>query len=282
MKASTIIFSALLAAGSAIAAVTERGELASEWDPTSGLTKEQLKAFNDIIGEDTPECADKCTSDIDMSSVMPLCAQTDQDNENLPAEDYINAYSCICTDKIYLNAIFSCVMKGCAGNAEAIERMFGMEYVMCSLYGKTNLPKPATFLEEICIDKAGAPAALKLLEDGFKYSYAKSIPPTTATTYITKWAATQTAIPKTEVAAALKETRAALTCAAATGTAAVKSGSKTTSAGAAQQTNENGTTNGNGTNGGDAGSAAPGLAVGGSVWAMAIGAGFVGVLALAL
>ncbi|KAI5790578.1 hypothetical protein DFH27DRAFT_200516 [Peziza echinospora] len=58
MKASTIIFSALLAAGSAVAAISERAE-AGDWDPTQGLTKEQLKLFNGIIAEDTPACVDR-------------------------------------------------------------------------------------------------------------------------------------------------------------------------------------------------------------------------------
>lgn len=71
------------------------------------LTKEQMDKVDQI---EMPKCYDTCA--IGNSDYIPLCAHTDQDTPESEQEEAIaNSYSCICTDKLYLETQFSCLVK---------------------------------------------------------------------------------------------------------------------------------------------------------------------------
>jgi hypothetical protein len=100
--------------------------------------------------EDTeyPTCLDKCTSSaLDSLLAPPLCAITNQDESENEA-DILNAYACMCTDKIYISTVFKCVLKSCGS---AVPAAFQSFYGMCKYQSGTTFPEPEKFLSAVGI-----------------------------------------------------------------------------------------------------------------------------------
>lgn len=77
-------------------------------------TQDQMDKLKEYEGE-PPECMKKCDAQLfeDKETYIPLCAITDGStpSEEEPSDDLINSYSCMCTDRKYVEQKFSCLIR---------------------------------------------------------------------------------------------------------------------------------------------------------------------------
>jgi hypothetical protein len=85
---------------------------------------------------------------VETLSAPPLCGLTNQDVEENEA-DQKNAYSCMCTDKIFIGTVFKCILKTC--DSSDVNDAFQNFYGMCDMYGDTTFPAPDKFLSVVGI-----------------------------------------------------------------------------------------------------------------------------------
>ncbi|KAF8423925.1 hypothetical protein EV426DRAFT_113771 [Tirmania nivea] len=185
----------LLASGSAVYALPAADNLLDARD-VGDLTEEQSQKLDNLqLGE--PECARKCGNVRQNSNYMPLCALNDQsatEEENDP--DVKNAYSCLCTDKVYLAESMNCFVKSCGTNSTALDYVLSRQYGMCKLYAGINYPKPEVFLNDLCLlddvpKGATVPTGVSIVRLIWpEYTFAQDFPKKTATT----WAPSGTAL----------------------------------------------------------------------------------------
>lgn len=157
------------------------------------LTDEQMQRLEGLQ-VDLPVCVKKCQDARDSnpeSNYIPRCALTDQDTPEDEQEEAVkNAYSCMCTDKIFLADSLSCVVKNCASNSTAFDIALSSHYGMCKLYADIVYPKPETFLNDLCLlddvpKGVTVPTDVSIVKVIWPdYTFAKDFPEKTATTWV--------------------------------------------------------------------------------------------------
>ena len=77
------------------------------------LTEEQIEKINNSGAYEPPACIKKCGDRMDVEEknvYVPRCAISDQTAEE-DEDSVINSYSCICTDRQYIEQSISCIVK---------------------------------------------------------------------------------------------------------------------------------------------------------------------------
>lgn len=175
----------LLTSGSAVHSRHNAAHGLLEARSYADLTPDQITKIDGLINMDEPDCLHTCSPE----GYIPRCAMTD-DTEDEKPEVVSNAWSCLCTDKPFVEHLFSCVVKECSSNTTAFDLVFSMQYGSCKLYADINYPSPKAFLNDLCLlddlpKGASVPTAISLLKQIWPdYSYAKDFPKKTATTWV--------------------------------------------------------------------------------------------------
>ncbi|RPB26119.1 hypothetical protein L211DRAFT_835492 [Terfezia boudieri ATCC MYA-4762] len=181
----------LLTSSSAVYALPAADNMLNPRD-LGNLTKEQRQRL-DSLQVDQPQCVQKCADARQNNSepnYIPLCALNDQsttEEENDP--NVKNAYSCLCTDKVYVADSMACLVKNCGSNSTALDYALSSQYGMCKVYADINYPKPEVFLNDLCLlddmpKGATVPTDVSLVRFIWPdYTFAKDFPKKTATTW---------------------------------------------------------------------------------------------------
>lgn len=155
------------------------------------LTPDQLRKIDGLLELGEPECITTCSSEAynQTTNYIPRCAVTDDTKHEEP-EDVRNSWSCLCTDKPFLEGLFSCFVKECSSNTTDFDMVFSIQYGMCKVYADIILPSPKVFLNDLCLlddlpKGASIPTAVSLLKQIWPdYTFAKDFPKKTATTWV--------------------------------------------------------------------------------------------------